>query len=241
MFPLKNSLCCFATYRKCIHFDVNVIEYIKQLGAQFEHVVVMTNDDFAVPYPKSIGNVTILLAPNYAYDFGHYWTFLEYIMSQNFIPNIIGLVNDSCYVIKPFEFDVQKVDHHVWGICMSYETTPHLQSFFLVFNGNKAIRSLFEFVKKNSLRNFKLRNKMDLIQKYEIGLSRFLIEQGFKLHPLYTISRPDDKDTLGKAPLNPSYISWDRLIENGCPLLKKKRRSKRTHLIPVNQFPIKKL
>lgn len=66
-----------------------------------------------------------------------------------------------------------------WGISLSYSPRRHLQSFFLVFDGTRAVESLFRFAMERDVFRVPDRTaKMHIIQGFELGLSDFMEASG---------------------------------------------------------------
>ena len=79
-------------------------------------------------------------------------------------------------------FDTMQDDPcDAWGLVESFEHDRHLQSFFLVFRqpvlASDAFRGFWESV-------LPFRNKRQVIRSYEIGLTQWLVEAGFRVEAL---------------------------------------------------------
>ena len=128
--------------------------------------------------------------------------------------NELIFANDSCFgPLLPFEKiwnTMQKKDCDFWGITKNdIDVEYHIQSFFLVFKENVFKTKLFDnFI--NSIT--KQENKNEIIKKYEIGLSKLLLENGFKSASYcnYPIARNITQD-LFYNDLTPLIKKWEIL------------------------------
>ena len=187
----------FAHYDKDNIIDDYVIYYLKNLKKLCEKVIFVsdgTPSEFELQKLDNIADYTIA-EPHKEYDFGSYKRGFFYLKENNLLNNIDSLIfaNDSCYApLSPFEnvFEVmEKETCDFWGITKNkhgikkcgnkffYCKCEHIQSYFLVLNSNVFNSDLFsEFMGNVKHEEF----KKDIIINYEIGLSEFLISNGFK-------------------------------------------------------------
>lgn len=220
------SICSFASYG-INDFDNNTVDYIKELSKFFTHVIIMTNIDRgytkkAIEFPL---NVSLCYTENKNYDFGMHNRLILTLYDSDLYHNKkisrIGLINDSCFILSSlYTFFKWGENKEIWGLTKSFEGYEHLQSYFLIFESEKSIFFLFEYFKNHDI--FQLKNKQDVIQVYEIGLSKYFLEHNFCLSALYT-SEMLTQDNKNKYK-NPSFIFWKEMLKNGSPLLKKKVR-----------------
>jgi lipopolysaccharide biosynthesis protein len=125
----------------------------------------------------------------------------------------IALVNDSCVLFKkPTQFfhwlSLSSAD--VCGITDSNAVHYHLQSYFLVFN-HKAIPDMVAYFNKHKL----LKDVKEVIEIYEVGLSKLLSDKGLKLEACYST-----KQYTGE--FSPTFYLADKLFNEGVPMIKKK-------------------
>lgn len=226
-----SSLCIFATYReKNTEFSENVLFYIDNLSKYFDYLIVVADIENGVPEKKIFPqNCCLNLVPNVGSDFGKFWSVLQVLKAKKDIYQFdkIALINDSCSLIKDLKcvFDWGK-NKPFWGISLSIDYHPHIQSFFLVFEQKEAILKLFEFVSLNDI--YKCSSRDELIQNYEIGLSKFMIKQGFELNALYKKEKLKHVQIPGFRfrgnPNNVAFFMWDKMLHVGCPIVKNKRK-----------------
>ena len=99
------------------------------------------------------------------------------------LPTEIILCNDSCYISKNFKKSIlsmrKKKDLDFWGITKNYFLLGlHTQTYFIVFNSGPIRDKKFW----DLINGWKHQNrKRDYILKYEIGLSKFLLKNKYKM------------------------------------------------------------
>lgn len=225
------SVCIFAAQRSFFIFPDNTILYVNELARHFDSVIISTNDE--IPYIHDIGlpsNCHVHLCANRGLDFGKYWSVFKTFDLKNKPLEKIALVNDSCCILSTldnlFKWGQSRL---FWGVSHSYEKSFHIQSFFLVFQTPVVLRLLFDFVQKHDI--FAYSNKKDIIDNFEIGLSSFMAHHHIVGKGMYNeivlkdvrTTCPFTKPINSKPNINVSLFLWDRMLELGCPIYKKKR------------------
>lgn len=159
--------------------------------------------------------VTVLRKPNVGYDFG------SWAVAQAWEPSIrearhVVLANDS--LAGPFgdlgdvisRFEASHAD--VFGLTSTTQFGPHLQSYFLGFNGGVlADAQLVAFWQgvRHEL------DKTSVIHRNEIGLGKLLRSEGFSQDAAFPYWK-----VVGEG-LNPTIRGWQGLLELGFPFLKR--------------------
>jgi rhamnosyltransferase len=214
-----NKICIFSHFDKNNIIDEYVVLYLKELRAnQCDIVFVSTADGLDTNELAKISSICsqIIIKENIGYDFGA-WS--HGINACNTILNKYNkliLCNDSVYA-PLFKFDAmfEKMDKSnldAWSITDSHEISYHMQSYFLVFN--KKIINNGDFLKLwKSYIVYK--NKRNIIEKYEIGLSRLLKKKGFSIGAYCESKKITDKAS------NITHKYWKELIvKYSCPTIK---------------------
>ena len=106
------------------------------------------------------------------------------------MPNEIILCNDSCYISKnsfkkaiSYMRNNKKLDF--WGITKNYSFGLHIQTYFISINERPISDTKFwDLVYSWEHKN----RKINYILKYEIGLSKFLINQKYKMDSYIKLS-----------------------------------------------------
>lgn len=165
---------------------------------------------------RSITEATVVIGrPNEGYDFGSWATALTMMPFLRSGPEVI-LTNDS--MIGPLG-SLGGVLHRagespadVWAATSSLQVRPHLQSYFLRFRpgvlADPALVAFFDGVRH-------LTNKMAIVHRYEIGLSRALARAGISTAAGFPSA------TLGAGTANPTLVAWDALLRAGYPFVKR--------------------
>jgi rhamnosyltransferase len=185
--------------------------------------------------------------PNAGYDFGAWKDGLATLDRGGF--DEVVCVNDSVY--GPL-FDLAPAFDHpctavadLWGMVLSEQPTgrdrprvPHVQSWFFAMR-----RPLLESAWFDTFWSAvePAPTKREVVERFEIGLSRSAVEAGFRIAGLYdatTASRVALREVMPhisltapyrswrlirksrRTPHNPSELVWWRLLEAGVPFVK---------------------
>lgn len=187
----------FAHYDKDNIIDEYVIYYLKALKQICDKVVFVSCCELPAAEAdklSGIADLTVVEKHN-EYDFGSYKRGFFALKNKGTLEEIDELIfaNDSCYgPLFPLEnifAEMEAKNPDFWGITKNRFgmkffkqqiivcVRPHLQSYFLVFSqkvfNSDCFLEFFENIKHQTTKN-------EVIINYEIGLSEFLIENGFK-------------------------------------------------------------
>jgi len=205
------KICLFSSYSTSLVIDNYIIFYLKELLRFHNQVIFITNErKVSVILLDKLGIKTIFVK-NEGYDFGMWYKVLK-TLDINTITRL-SLINDSCVLFSKLNNIFKKVknsDFDYCGITKSIDFAEHIQSYFLVIK-KPIIKHVYNYFMDNGI----YEDLQTVILKYEIGLSQHLIKRGFKIGPLFNLS----KSFKGN---NTSVYLAKELIENGCPLIKKK-------------------
>lgn len=121
----------------------------------------------------------ILLNTNSGYDF-YMWKLALEKADLSLYDELI-LMNSSVYGpvsdMGPVFAEMESLECDFWGITECFQLQPHIQSYFLVFRrpviASQAFNNFWEGV-------LPYLNKLQVIQSYEVGLTQWLVESGFK-------------------------------------------------------------
>jgi len=248
--PGTRRLCLFATYPgPGARFAPAALEYIRHLMRHFDRVVVLANQDKAVESPP-FPSVAVMLVPNLCRDMGMWWRVLVPLAVSRLEahPSLaslvaLALVNDSCEVAPTpknntdaamdgiFEWG-WKQPEGLWGVSKSFEIAPHVQSYFLVAHGRRAVHELLDFARENDVFAYADKSKPELVEEFEVGLSRAIAaaDPPLALSAMYDSRSLCARSGGSRFHSNPSYGMWDVMLREGCPLVKKLRRGIPPHL-----------
>ena len=155
---------------------------------------------------------------NVGYDFGAWRHVLQ--RTGELEADRLLLVNDSVYgpfaSLPAFLDRLTATPADMWGAIESDAYGRHLQSWFLVLSPAARFSTTFRKMMHDPL-DAKA-SKWALVQRYEIGLSQGLLEEGLRLHAAF---RLDPQSAIANAhPFNPCGILWRRLVEGPAPYIK---------------------
>lgn len=181
-----NRAIVFVHYDRDNIVDDYVYYYLKELQKNASLLIFVSTAKLVEKDVKNLSHYCskVIIRENIGYDFMSYKIGLESFDYQNY--DEVVICNDSVYgPLYPlgdvFE-EMTNDSSDFWGITDNTDFSYHLQSYFLVFKKNIISSVAFEqFWKQIKVLN----NKEDIIQKYEVGLSKSLMDHGF-LSTVYT-------------------------------------------------------
>ncbi|RYE20050.1 MAG: hypothetical protein EOP45_11660 [Sphingobacteriaceae bacterium] len=219
-----NRLALFATHSSKDILERNTMYYIKELAANYDHVIVISTQSDIKNILDIPTNCRVVQVENSCHDFGLHFRILFHLDTNKF--EEIGLFNDSCWVLKPMGdlfTRCRRLNANVVGLTDSIEVSRHLQSFFLIFR-RSSMKYLMNFVQNSLMYPNRMSNKWYVIVNFEIGLSKYMLKNSESLEAVYDMSSVyAAPSTFNSKGTNTSYQCWDRLLALGCPLLKKAR------------------
>lgn len=177
------------------HFDKNntiedfVIYYLKELKKLAHDIIFVSDSNISELELNKISNLTTknIIGHHGEYDFGSYKKGYQYLKNNNLLNQFDELIfaNDSCYApLFPLDNMFKKMEENncdFWGATMNlctenHKEKEHVQSYFLVFKSQIFKNQIFD----NFINSIQKENNKDLvIEKYEIGLSQYLKNNGF--------------------------------------------------------------
>ncbi|MCS5722035.1 rhamnan synthesis F family protein [Herbiconiux sp. CPCC 203407] len=191
---------------------------VTRLEEQDYSVVVVRASDDRRPLDWSRGpanDAIVVRKPNIGYDFGSWATAIQMFPAIRGAQNVL-ITNDSLVgpfsSLGPMVADFEGSFFDVWGGTWTSQFMPHLQSFLLGFKGgvleDPALRHFWSELPEQS-------NKTDIIDKYELGLSRLLHGEGFVTGAWF------DYELVVEYTQNPTILGWRRLLDLGFPFVKR--------------------
>jgi lipopolysaccharide biosynthesis protein len=261
---LDGKVCVFVHFDRRGRIHEYVLYYLRSLRAAGFKVVFVSNaptlDPAGLAQVLGIAQLALRRA-NVGYDFGAYKDGLSAIPDLAAV-DLLLLANDSVYgPFSPIADILARADParaQFWGLTDSWESSYHLQSYFLLFGraaaGHPAFAAFWRGVRYVNAKSY-------VIRKYEVGLSERLMQAGLRGAALFSareVSRvlfdavdagalkdpaldEDSRLYLERmhgvvergATLNISHFFWDRLIvELGCPFLKRELLEKNPVAVP---------
>lgn len=210
----RKRICLFAGYNKDEVIEDYVLYLIEKLSA-ISHVYFLADNNIKAEEKEKLSPY-VQGAYGFhhgKYDFGS-WQELINILGWEKLAEYdeLILINDS--VIGPL-YNIQiLIDKTVldeeWQVCginSAYDYKNwHLSSYFLMLKKEVFLSDIF----KNYISSIeKEENVEKVIEKYEIGLSKLLLDNGYNVKSI-----TDFRKNI--------YISWRKFIIKGSPFLKKK-------------------
>ena len=184
------SLAVFAHYDKDAIVDDYVVHYLAALKRFVDFIIFVSDCDLPLQQQDKLrGLADIMIVGRHGeYDFGSYKRGYFYARDHHWLDQYDELIlcNDSCFApVIPFDVMFENMRSKAvdfWGASINLyglvrrRQEIHLQSFFLAFN-RTVMRSdaLHEFMRGITRQE----DKADIINKYEIGLTRTLAEAGY--------------------------------------------------------------
>ncbi|MEI0532249.1 rhamnan synthesis F family protein [Brachyspira pilosicoli] len=226
---MQKILTIFAGYDRDNIIDDYVVYYIKELN-KISDVIYVSDCNMLDNELKKIDNhcIHIINGRHGEYDFGSYKRGYLYAKENNILQNYDKIIfcNDSCY--GPF-FNLENIiykitDYNFGGIYISKDLKiaehDYITSFFIIIDKKIYNTNFFN----NFILNIKKEpDKMDIIKKYEFGLSKLMLDNNIELQAIFNDN--------GK--FNRPYFSPLSLIEEGFPLLKRHILEKKI-TVPLN-------
>lgn len=180
----------FAGYDREGIVDDSLLYYLKHLSGLGDIVFVMDNDTVNVEIEKvkQIPNVLYANATRHGeYDFGSYKRAYIWARDNKLLEKYdwVYLVNDSVlgplFDIKPILDDMESRGVDFTGMVSNTDDVIplHVQSWFVGVSQKIFVSDFFDEFMCNIRRQD---NKTDIVLKYEIRLSRIIIQRGYKVY-----------------------------------------------------------
>ena len=226
---MSKILTIFAGYDRDNIIDDYVVYYIKELN-KITDIIYVSDCDILETELKKIDDycIHIINGRHEEYDFGSYKRGYLYAKENNILQNYNKIIfcNDSCY--GPF-FNLENIinkmtDYNFGGMYISKDLKiadhDYITSFFIIIDKKIYNTNFFN----NFILNIKKEpDKMDIIKKYEFGLSKLMLDNNIKLQAIF-----NDNGEFNRPYFNPLS-----LIKEGFPLLKRHVIEKKI-TVPLN-------
>jgi hypothetical protein len=224
--PIRESatdeLCLFVTHAANRCLKAHVIDHVNALLDAGIAVLLIANTDLdpaALEIPPEFGARLhgCIIRENIGYDFAA-WAHAYSLVDPNRVRRRLYLINDS--IVGPLDRTayqsllqrVRESQADFVGLTCNPDSHEHLQSYFLVFNDRLLHSEIYDRFMRGVV---SLPSKQNVVDCYEIWLTPFLVQQGFKgcaVFPnLASDPPPRRNDTLYK---------WKELIDVGFPFIK---------------------
>ena len=171
----------FAHYHRAGLLRADTVEMLNFLGKTFFDKIVVVSTHLTDKEKSRISDFCeVIVRENIGYDFFSYSVGIQTVFSE--LPNAqITLMNSSFVVLDPsllgenyFIKHCHSLPTDFFGLTFSTEKFPHIQSFLMSFNHNVwSEGKFFDWWRDMTPEN----DREVVIDKYEVGLSRFMTEQ----------------------------------------------------------------
>jgi rhamnosyltransferase len=177
--PVKTA-CVFAHFDPQDKVDDYVLYYLRELKRVADSIQFVTTSELCAAERRKVEElgVNFMQRKNEGYDFYSFKLGIEAIGVSRFDQLIV--CNDSVYGplsdLATVLAEMRSRNAKFWGLTNSHDYQHHLQSYFLVFAGDALQSQAF----KNFWGSVQiLDNKVEIIRRYEVGLSQSMAAAGF--------------------------------------------------------------
>ena len=230
-------LALYAHYSKSGGLALYVLFYLRKLREMGFQICLISNSPIPQQKEKELHELCerVIQRSNVGYDFAMWQQALsEYDLNQF---DELLLTNSS--IIGPLH-PLEPLWQHpaisqcdFWGLTDNDEYGDHLQSYFLVFRKQVLGHPCFLQFWRSVL---PYQNRQMVVQSYEVGLTNWLTQHGFKGNALFSMEmlhslllsrrgfaeRLKNRVTRAELPENTPMLAPDLLLEYGMPFLKMK-------------------
>lgn len=215
------ELCLFVSFAAEPSIKVHVVDHVHRLIDAGVQVILIINTELPahqLQIPEWLQQKLhgCLVRSNSGYDFAA-WAHACTLIDRSTITQRLYFVNDS--IVGPTDeakfqsmlTRFRSLPGDMNGLTESIDQQPHLQSFFLAFSPRLFRSAIFDkFI--NGVMN--LPDKQQVIDLYEVQLTRFIREHGFRCEALFP------QPSVRSACNDHTIENWAGLIERGFPYIK---------------------
>lgn len=206
-----HNVCLFAHFDKHDRVAEYVLRYLREIKELGFSIVFISTSRLPRTETERLGVdcSDVILRENTGLDFASWST--GFAKHEPAITGRLLLANDSVYgpigsLATAFD-RLTRAPADFYGFLESIECTPHLQSWFLVFEPHIVRNRAFKAILSQ---NFSTMTKQEIIFNGELRLSQQLVRAGFKYHALYATNRSGLAARF--VPINPAQIMWRELL-----------------------------
>jgi hypothetical protein len=237
----SSTLAVFAHFDPGGQVASHVQRYLAALRDSVDRLVVVSTATLDAQARGTLeGFGDLVERENVGYDFYSWKTGLDHVRGWDGYDRVV-ICNDSVVgPVRPLAEILGPAapkDVDFWGMTASNELSPHVQSWFVVFE-RAAIRS-------GLLHGFwaamePISSRAEVIRRYEVGLSRLLLTAGLRMGTYLRVGapaairaemrhrvaiqklpikdrppRPNGLRTFRDPRWNPTYVLWDAVFDDG--------------------------
>lgn len=214
----NRRLFLFAGYDKDGIIDDTLLYYLDCLSNLGDIVLVMDCDVHDISKLKKLKNLLYIETSKHGeYDFGSYKRGYMWAHNKKILNNYdwVYFVNDSVYGplwnLEPVLVDLESRGPDLTGMVnnCNKNTPNHIQSWFMGMSkklvNTVAVYNFLQCITKQD-------DKLNIVYKYEVGMSRCILLNGFHMTAVY-----DQDDDIK----NIVYLQPLEMLKNGIPFIKK--------------------
>lgn len=171
----------------------DLFQFLQYIAPKLQAIIFVStqlNDLEQQRLLQHIPHITVIQRPNIGYDFMSYKIGIEYLTQHHRVETLF-IMNSSICILDPeklyynfFAID-DCVDVDIYGLTANYESGYHLQSYLYRVRSAVYHSALFQQWWQTVQ---VLENKDAIIQSYEIGFSRYFLQQGLILKALFEVA-----------------------------------------------------
>ena len=225
---MQNSILIISHYHEQGIIRKDTIKLIIVLKKIFKKVILVSTklkEAVKINLPKE---VKVIIRKNVGKDFMSYRAGFFYLYKKKYFKKLHNLyfMNTSFVCLDPHKFKSnvilkkKTINTNFIGLTKSFEINEHIQTYF--FKISKDI-----FMQKFFIKWFykikPLKKRMDIIYKYEIGLSKFLMNYSYKCNSIFPNTKKKKlifklfnysffKKRFEKG--NPTAFLWKKIYRN---------------------------
>ena len=186
----KKKYLVFAHYHTKGQLRKDIVNFLNTSKKTFTKIIFISTKISPNELKKLHKNIKIIRRNNVGYDFYSYKIGINYFIKKfqgNFDNKNLYFTNSSILFIQPNKI-IKKItkirlkNDEFWGISRSLMYTDHIQSYFFFFSAKileyKEILSWWKTIKP-------LNNRHKIILKYELGLSKVMLNNNIKINSIY--------------------------------------------------------
>jgi Rhamnan synthesis protein F len=258
---IPRRCCIFAHYDRDSIVDEYVLRYIQSLQPFITDLVFVSTSALDKKSQDELARLgaTVICRDNSGYDFYSWKVALDNINLENY--DEILQVNDSCYGplydFKQVFETMEDSSCDFWGITKCYRHATHIQSYFVCYR--------HQVIQSEAFRRFwdnisMIEDKLELIEKYEVGLSKSLLDAGFRMSTFLRLSASQYLRAIPRTmafklktegnlnpykflrnlvTANPTFFCYPEMLENRVPVIKASLIRKDPYQLPhVNLYSL---
>ena len=225
---MQNDILIISHYHEQGIIRTDTIKLIIVLKKIFKKIILVSTKLKETAKITLPSEVKVIIRKNVGKDFMSYRTGFIYLLKKKYFRDLCNIyfMNTSFVCLNPYKFKSNVVlkkktaNDNFIGITKSFEINEHIQTYFFKISKNIFMQEFFI----NWFYKIKpLKKRMNIIYKYEIGLSQFLMNQHYKCNSIFPNTKKKKllvklfnysffKKRFEKG--NPTAFFWKKIYKN---------------------------